>query len=345
MRARGGMAPCLMVGLLFLTLLSVGLQAKEPLKTPLPLCEGNNLIQDMRGRAPEAYAQLKALADQEINSNALFWRITGRGVPPSFLFGTYHSTDPRITKMPLESKAALSGAKTVLVEIANLDKAVLQGVIKKRQDLFFIKKGPKLNSLLSADDYRVVLDQATKAGTPASVVPLLRPWFVNISFFAVPLCETTRVAYNFAVLDEQIARYARDNKQQLIGLETPAEQYEAFAAVPLADQVTLLEDGIQNLDRITDFYVTAREIYLSRQLGVLMPMSLFFARDQIKTRSALASFREHLIVKRNHRMLERSLRYLLEGNAFVAVGALHLTGQEGLVALLRQSGFKVEKVF
>ena len=43
-------------------------------------------------------------------------------------------------------------------------------------------------------------------------------------------------------------------------------------------------------------------------------------------------------------MAERAAQYLEKGNAFMAVGALHLPGKDGLVALLRDEGFTVEPV-
>ena len=48
------------------------------------------------------------------------------------------------------------------------------------------------------------------------------------------------------------------------------------------------------------------------------------------------------IVKRNHRMLASMLTHLAGGKVFVAVGALHLPGDQGLLSLLRKNGFTVE---
>jgi uncharacterized protein YbaP (TraB family) len=57
--------------------------------------------------------------------------------------------------------------------------------------------------------------------------------------------------------------------------------------------------------------------------------------------SIYAFFEEELIDKRNKRMAERSKPLIDKGNAFIAVGALHLPGKTGLVELLRSAGYKV----
>ena len=56
-------------------------------------------------------------------------------------------------------------------------------------------------------------------------------------------------------------------------------------------------------------------------------------------------FQQHLVVDRNHRMAERMRQYLQQGQAFIAVGALHLPGEEGLLNLLEQQGYTVRRVY
>ena len=43
-------------------------------------------------------------------------------------------------------------------------------------------------------------------------------------------------------------------------------------------------------------------------------------------------------------MRDKALGYLARGGAFIGVGALHLPGKQGLVALFRESGYTVTAV-
>ena len=52
-------------------------------------------------------------------------------------------------------------------------------------------------------------------------------------------------------------------------------------------------------------------------------------------------FEEIMIAARNKVMSERASKILAEGNAFIAVGALHLPGEKGLVEMFRKSGYSV----
>ena len=68
------------------------------------------------------------------------------------------------------------------------------------------------------------------------------------------------------------------------------------------------------------------------------------AEAEAEAERIAGAFWERLVARRNRRMVERMLPGLRQGGVFVAVGALHLPGEEGLVALLRQEGFTVERV-
>ena len=57
------------------------------------------------------------------------------------------------------------------------------------------------------------------------------------------------------------------------------------------------------------------------------------------------AFEEDFVVSRNQRMAERLLDKIDGGGAFVAVGALHLPGEQGLVHLMEESGYKVSRVY
>ena len=58
----------------------------------------------------------------------------------------------------------------------------------------------------------------------------------------------------------------------------------------------------------------------------------------------MAFVEQDLMIKRNRVMQRRAKQLLGKGDAFIAVGAMHLSGDEGLVELIRQSGYTVTPV-
>lgn len=318
--------------------------ARDELKYKLPSCSGSNIIEELEILEPKRFTILDKIASSEINDEAILWRIENESGVASYLFGTFHSTDPRITRIPVQAEAAMNEATTIAVEVKNLDPKAMQTYIQQHPEIFFAVKGPKLNEYLNQDDYEVVSKLAVNKGMPSNMVSLLQPWFANISYFQIPACEVVRMSRGYSALDQKIINKANKEKKELVGLETLHDQFSAFASIPLQHQVTLLQDGIHNYNRMTDFYVTSIELYVKRQLGMLIPLSVAFGRDQAKTTAAFADFLDIMVVRRNKQMFDNSLPLVDKGGAFIAVGALHLIGRTGLVESYRRAGYKVEKI-
>ncbi len=72
-----------------------------------------------------------------------------------------------------------------------------------------------------------------------------------------------------------------------------------------------------------------------------MSMSMYSAQET----HLAQQFEKQFITMRNKRMVERMERHLKQGGAFVAVGALHLSGEEGVLRLLQKRGFTVKKAY
>ena len=327
---------------LYLLIISSPLSAKE-----VPLCEGKNLVEHLRQTDSKKFHYLKSLITDNQNSDGVFWKISDDQGQVSYLFGTVHSTDPRVKQLPEQAKQALSSARNVAVEIANLDERAVAQIVGQRPDLFFSlqDQNKRLNKVLTAQDYAALLEASKAAGIPANMLPALKPWFASVSFFAIPGCEKLRMSHKISVLDAQITQIAKANTIPVIGLETIEEQYGAFAALPFDHQLTLLENGIYSRAHLADMYATTIALYLSRQLEYIMPLSILYSKNMEKSRTASASFKEFLLNKRNVRMHKRSVPLVKQGGAFIAVGALHLLGEKGLVELFRNSGYKVEKIY
>jgi uncharacterized protein len=127
----------------------------------------------------------------------------------------------------------------------------------------------------------------------------------------------------------------------VVGLETIESQIAMMAEIPDDQQVAMLKATVHHLDRVGDQMETMLQLYQARQLGYSIPFQHELARKAGVDPESFHSFERNLISKRNMAMAERARPLLDKGAAFVAVGALHLVGTDGLVALLRQAGFTV----
>src|SRR5262245_11002937 len=71
----------------------------------VPSCRGLNILEEMQGT--DAHERILAAASATENTEALLWKIEHGDLPPSFLFGTVHLTDDRITEHSPAMLAAL----------------------------------------------------------------------------------------------------------------------------------------------------------------------------------------------------------------------------------------------
>jgi uncharacterized protein YbaP (TraB family) len=85
-------------------------------------------------------------------------------------------------------------------------------------------------------------------------------------------------------------------------------------------------------------------IYESGETGLFWPFFETVMPPGADEAESYAAFQEAMVDARNRHMAEAARPILDEGGAFVAVGALHLAGKDGLVALLRKDGYAVEAV-
>ena len=308
-------------------------------------CGGNDIIAELQRSDPDALAAITAEAEREANHTGLLWRIDGAGTAPSYLFGTIHLADPRLAEFPAPLRAALDEARVIAVEVAEIaatdQSAIMAGFMK---NIGLLLLGPKgvLDDYLSEAEM-AALGAATKVyGLPVSVARSMQPWMVA-SFLAMPTCELTLQQNGRSALDSVVAAYAIDAGAELVGLETIDEQIAAMNSLDFGYQIAYLRAGIELFDRIDDVHETMVRLYLAERAAMLVPLTFHLVSDP-KIRDGYADFQDKLVDRRNRLMLERALPYVREGGAFIAVGALHLPGQAGLVELFRDQGLTVTRI-
>jgi len=308
-----------------------------------PVCQGKDMLPELVANDPAAKGRIEADAAKVENGGALLWRVSRPGVKPSHLFGTIHLSDARVTALSPAVEAALGSAKRVALEVADLSPKAFAAALGSLQEHIVFKDAAGLAGLLDSDELATARTALTRVGFPAAAQARLRPWFVTL-MLAVTDCERTRMQAGKEPLDLQIGQNARRRGIPVLGLETLESQLLVMAAVPEADQLSVLKATLKTHARTADAVETMLQRYLAREMGMVLPMQAEMIRAQGLDPAAMESFRHALLTVRNPRMRDAALPILAEGEAFIAVGALHLIGDNGLVALLRQSGYDVAPV-
>jgi hypothetical protein len=306
-------------------------------------CGGDNLAAEISDAAVKAKIDGEAAA--VANGSGLLWRVEKEGVAPSFLFGTMHVTDPRVLALTPPAQTAFEGASSLVIETTEvLDPVKAQAAMLKRPDLMMFTDGGSLDALIPAEDLPMVEKGMSARGMPLASVRLMKPWMVA-SLMAIPACELNRKNGGVEILDIDLARRAAAAGKGVEGLETIEEQVSAMASLPMEDHVRGLVEMVRLADRMDDVFETMLSLYAEGEISRIMPTlnaALGMAGDE-ESIAAYAAFEEKMINARNRTMAERLPPHLAAGGAFVAVGALHLPGENGLVEELRRAGYTVTR--
>lgn len=320
-----------------------GSHARAKTSNTPPVCGGTNLFDEFSKEDPDRFAKVGREARATKNGDAIFWKVTKPGGPPSYLFGTVHLTDPRVTVLSPAVKAALKETKTLALEVADLSPTALARALASAVNVTIYTDGQSLKTKLTTDEFAKVARQLKTAGMPVQTASVFRPWVITM-LLASSQCERKRASAGKRILDAHISDLAKKQGSKIVGLESLDDQLKALSASPPVDQLAMLKVGLAYVERSNDLVETLIQFYLKRDLGAIWPFQIALAERIGVPARTYDSFYDNLIKTRNQRMHAAALPHLEKGGVFIAVGALHLPGDDGLVALLRASGYTVTPI-
>lgn len=322
--------------LFFASFLTILLIAPSKAKADDVICTGQNLLATMK---PDVIATINTEAAKTVNGNARLWKVEKAGVKPSYLFGTMHISDPRVANLPREAKIAFDGADTVVIEtIEVLDKAKAGATLLGRPDLMMFTDATTITSLVDPKDLPALEKGLAERGMPLAAMNKMKPWMIS-GVLAVPACETSRVKAGAEILDIKLGKQAEISGKNIGGLETIIEQFDAMASLPMKNHIQGLVEAASMGDMSADVFETMIELYTKGEIGSIMPFIKHVSPSGVDSTGASGEFEEIMINARNKTMATRAEKFLSQGNAFIAVGAMHLPGDKGLVEKFRAAGY------
>lgn len=321
----------------------LGMATQRAAADDMPVCKGKDLLAELTQSQPKTVEKLESEAAETPNGKGTFWKIEKPGVAPSYLFGTMHMTDPRLIDLGPAAQKALDSASTVVIETTDiLDQAKIMGILAAQPDLMMYTDGSTLASHLSADD-AAELEAGLKAhNIPPASVARMKPWML-MSMLALPACEMARKAKGLPILDQNLALEAQKHGKQLVGLESGLEQLQAIASLPMDDHIRSLIDTLKLGDQLDDVIETMIVLYENQDIGMFWPLMREALGPDGGLGDGYEDFEQTIVLKRNKVMAERALPILAKGGAFIAIGALHLPGEEGVIELLRKDGYTLTR--
>jgi uncharacterized protein YbaP (TraB family) len=259
----------------------------------------------------------------------LLWEINRRGIQPSYVFGTIHMSDPDVIKLPEKVSDKLTHSGQFIMEaLPEPDE-----VVKLTQMMFF-NDGRQLNEFIPQSLFDRAVEILARYQIPSEAVMLMKPWAVFMVLNYPP--------GNDMPLDLRLLAIAQENGIKSKGLESLHEQGKIFDDLTLATQLGLLIDTICHYDLVLEDFERIKSLYIKRDLQGLNEISRHLSVNDERAYQELIS---KLLTNRNVTMVERMKPALEKGNAFIAIGALHLTGDDGVLSLLEHKGYAIKLIY
>jgi uncharacterized protein len=265
-----------------------------------------------------------SLTAQE-SKNSLFWEISGNGLQkPSYLYGTMHSTDERVFRFKKGVMEAFENSDAYAMEL-DMGSGIKPDILK----LLVMDSTITIQSLLNKEDFKMVSDFLRDSiGQNIMLYNKMQPMFV-----ASLISQRGLKSDKSEALDLHLYSMAKEQGKKLIGLETIEEQVNAFKSIPYEKQAEGLVEAVKNSGHGSEEMEELLRFYMQGDLDKLFEMT--------RSKDMSENFEEIFLTRRNHNMADRSEKYIKEKSVFIAIGAAHLPGEEGVIELLRKKGYKV----
>lgn len=273
-------------------------------------------------------------------SAQVFYKVSGNGLEhPSWIFGTHHLAPLSILDSIPSARQALEESDQVVGE---LDMTVGQMALGMALQPFMMAPADStLRDLIAPNDFdrisKVFEQYAPMPGMTLETFSMMRP-MVATSVVSIGAISRSMPGFNpQEQLDTYFQTVAKENGKKVKGLETPELQGRLlYTTTPLVVQAASLVEMLDNPDKIVEQGKKLNKYYMAQDIESLLTL--------MEGEEETSEFMEALLDRRNADWLTKLPAILSEGSNFVAVGALHLVGDKGIVNGLRKLGYTVEPV-
>ena len=268
---------------------------------------------------------------------SFFWKIEKEGVGPSYLLGSMH-TGYKDSELPLEYVAHLEKSDRLVLEISPEDEDLMPLVFT-----MYNLEGTTRKTL-GETRYQALFKKWGEIGLEPQLIESLNLWAIMMLFeMALPEPLSADFGVDFLLTEK-----ARELNKAMHPLEDVSVSIEKFSSIPTDRLLEAIDIRIEHFDAMqAQISELARRYYEGDTASVLA----YANEDQLSdfySEEAKAYwddwFVRQILTERNHLWMPELLPLLEAGNSFIAVGALHLFGEEGLLNLLEKEGYELTPI-
>jgi len=265
----------------------------------------------------------------------LLWKVSGKGLPhPSYLFGTHHLIPISFLDSVPGLYIAFNNCQKVVGELvmSNIDATA------KIQQAAIMPNHIKMNDLLNDEEYMMVdneLKSVLKIGLKE--VAMMNPTLI-LSLYEIEIFKKLVGITDDVQSDSYFQLVATEKGKKVIGLETAEQQISfLFGNSTLERQADILVETMQQKDSVIKEMYHLNKLYKTGKIEELVSLGKKRANKTDLTEEEYAK----LVDNRNIAWVSKIPTLMNESSCFIAVGAMHLGGENGLIKLLKKAGYKL----
>lgn len=262
-----------------------------------------------------------------IYPQSMLWKISGKGLEkPSFLYGTIHIQDKRVFAYGKEVSEAFEQSEVYAMEI------VLDEISKEDMEPVIYMKKKNLKDLYTQEEYDLIDEYCQKKmGVDLSFLGKMKPFFLSSQLMQIDMPKDMD-----RPLDADFLKKARQLGKKIVGIEKLKDQMAAIDQISIKEQAELLLKGVQDSVNNMEVFENLVKAYLHFDFESIQTL--------LSDTTLPEKFQEALLIKRNKKMARRIAKIAKKNSSFNAIGAAHLWGERGVIALLRKKGYTVEPI-
>jgi len=271
----------------------------------------------------------KTVSNKNQDNNTLLWEVSGNGLnKPSYIFGTFHLMCKDDINISEQLKRSLAASDEIYMEMDMDDPStMLSGLLYMN-----MKNGKKLKDLYTEEEYKRIEGYFTDSlSMPMMMFQGVKPYFLVAMLYPKMMkCKTP------SGVEEVLMNLAKENKKEIKGLETIQFQASVFDSIPYEWQAKELLKNIDSFPKYKKEFDTMMLEYKNQQLSA---MEKLLAKSEVGSDK---KYQEILLTKRNINWVNQLKTLMKNKSLFVAVGAGHLVGENGVLNLLKKQGYTVQ---
>lgn len=277
-------------------------------------------------------------------TGSLLWKVSGKDITePSYILGTHHLTNIEFLDKINGFEDAFAASKTIVGELDLGNKAQLMQTVQQSVAMAPGEKGYK--ALLTEEDYKKLNNNLiTHLCMPLEPLEGFKPSLIS-TLLAAKMYSTINPSFNpqgHVAIDEHVQNLAQQQGKAVKGLETADDQIKALFSDPIEEQLEELICSLDEIDKGIDALKQMDSLYQSGNIKSLYELAI---ENKLESACPMKEDKKNKILDhRNDQWIKQLPQLLKEGSNFIAVGALHLGGEEGLLYQLGEMGYTVEPV-